>query len=102
MRLSVQSGQDLGDDRSALHYFERAAALTDSLHAEEVRKGLERIEFNRRVMADSLRRAEEKAQADATKGKSVTTPWLIGGGAVATLAVVIAARRRRKARAGSA
>lgn len=54
-----KAAKALGDDRSALVHFERFTALKDSLHAEDVPKGLERIEFSRNVMADSLRRRSE-------------------------------------------
>lgn len=90
-----------GDDRAALAHFERYTALTDSLHAEDVRKGLERIEFNRSVMADSLRRAEAMAGAEAAGPKDRRAPWLIGGGLAAAIAAV-AARRKRRSRSGTA
>ena len=90
-----KAAKALGDDRSALVHFERFTALTDSLHAEDVRRGLERIEFNRSVMADSLRLAEAKAMADVHKDNSRRTPWFIGGGLVIVIAA-FAARRRRK------
>ncbi len=90
-----KAAKALGDDRSALVSFERFTALTDSLHAEDVRRGLDRIEFNRSVMADSLRRAEAKALADAPKGGGHRTAWFIGGGLVVAIAAFAANRRRK-------
>jgi adenylate cyclase len=50
----------LGQGNDALPYLEKYHELKDSLQAEETDKQLQQMEFDKRLMADSLKREEKK------------------------------------------
>jgi len=50
----------LGDDKKALEYHERIKMLDDSVKAEETSEKLQQMEFERKMLADSLVQEEEK------------------------------------------
>jgi len=50
----------LGNDKQALKYHEKMLVLNDSLQAEETSKKLQQMEFQKQMLADSLKEEEEK------------------------------------------
>jgi class 3 adenylate cyclase/Tfp pilus assembly protein PilF len=75
----------LGNGNKALEYHEQMLVVTDSLNAVEIVKNLERMEFAKQVLADSIANAEEarlveEAHKEEVRKKNKTRNALIGGG----------------------
>ena len=75
----------LGNNKEALAYFERVQVLNDSLNETETAKKLQRYEFDKEVLADSLRQEEDKHRIELAHQKEVaqkdkTRNLLMGGG----------------------
>jgi len=60
-----------GNGTQALAYHERMLVLSDSLNMEETGKELQRMEFAKQVLADSLARVEEKLQIEKAHHEEV-------------------------------
>ncbi len=58
--------KNLGNGSAALTYHEKMLALTDSLNLEETAKKLQLMEFQKEVLADSLKVEEEKLKVEMT------------------------------------
>ena len=89
----------LGRDADALLYHERYTMLGDSLRRGEVEKQLQRLEFKRKVLADSLVHVEaelrKRLEAEQRTGKLRSTMLWGGGLAIPIIAIAAAVRRRR-------
>jgi sensor histidine kinase YesM len=64
--------------------------LDDSLKKEDTRQLIQRGEFEQRILADSLARAEENARVQLAfeqqmRRKGVTTTWILAGGSIVLL-----------------
>ena len=80
----------LGNGNKALEYHEQMLALDDSLNAEETTKQLERMEFTKVMLADSLATAEETRLVEEVHQEEVrqgekTRNMLAGGGILVLL-----------------
>ena len=76
-------------------------ALGDSLRSGEVEKQLQRLEFKRKVLADSLVHVETelRKRLEAEQGTSkLRRTMLWGGGLAVPIIAIAAAMRRRRAR----
>jgi adenylate cyclase len=86
--------------QKALEYFELEQQLTDSLKADETNKDLQRFEFDRKILRDSIGREKEKREIEVAHQKEITEKnkiqyTAIGGGAlVMLLAIGLFARLR--------
>lgn len=60
-----------GNESRALEYHEQMLSITDSLEAEEIAKKLDRMEFAKEVLADSLEREAEMLQVQLAHEKEV-------------------------------
>jgi len=61
----------LRDPAKALEYHEIFLALTDSLHEEETVRQLQKMEFDRQILEDSLKVEEEKLLAEIASQKEI-------------------------------
>lgn len=80
-----KTNKALGRTQAALVYFEKSQILMDSLKLGETAGELQRMEFEKALMADSLRQEEEKhemelAYQDEIVEKDRTRNMLMGGG----------------------
>jgi class 3 adenylate cyclase/Tfp pilus assembly protein PilF len=80
-----EANKGLGNDKKALAFFERVQVLNDSLNETETAKKLQRYEFDKELLADSLQQEEEKhaielAHQKEVAGKDKTRNMLVGGG----------------------
>jgi len=62
----------LKDPAMALEYHETFLALTDSLHEEETIRQLQKMEFDRQMLEDSLKVEEEKLLAEMASQKEIS------------------------------
>ncbi len=91
----------IGDAEHALINLERLRTLDDSLHETETAKKLQRIEFTKETLADSLAhaeelRAEQVAHEEELRRQRIVRNSLMGGFAlVAAFAVVFFFQRNR-------
>ncbi len=60
-----------GNGNNALQYHEQMLVLADSLQAEETTKQLERMEFQKQLLADSLKQEEEKLRVQMAHDEEV-------------------------------
>ncbi|MFT5723479.1 MAG: adenylate cyclase [Bacteroidia bacterium] len=75
----------LGKGNEALIYLEKINVIDDSLHAEETNKNLQKMEFAKAMLADSVKQVEEKRRLneeheDEVQKKNKTRNILTGGG----------------------
>jgi len=75
--------KNMGDGRSALTYLEKANILDDSLKARETSKKLQQIEFEKKMLQDSIAQAEEArmieiAHQEEVRKKNQTRNVLVG------------------------
>lgn len=75
----------MGNDPKALAYREQMASLDDSLNAVETNKKLQQMEFEKVLLADSLKQEKEKAGVQLAHQKEVAQKdmvrnMLLGGG----------------------
>lgn len=88
----------LGNNERALYYFEQYVVLTDSLKQEDLKIELNRLEFEKDLLTDSLSREEEKNQlrlghqAEIARKNRVTYIILFIGLGVLMLALVFLSR----------
>ena len=79
-----------GNGNKALEYHEQMLVLDDSLQAEETIKQLERMEFQKQMLADSIAKADEarlvqEAHQEEIYRKNQIRNWTIAGGFLALL-----------------
>ena len=85
----------LGNEGRALEYFEEYVVLEDSLNEEELRLELNRLEFEKQILADSMIRADEKNtlqlahQQELTKKNRTTNVILFVAFGVLIVALVL-------------
>jgi sensor histidine kinase YesM len=88
----------LGNVDKALYYFEEYVLLTDSLKEEDLKVELNRLEFEKDLLTDSLSREEEKNlmrtghQAEITRKNRITYIILFIGLGVLMLALIFMSR----------
>ncbi|MCB0813640.1 MAG: tetratricopeptide repeat protein [Flavobacteriales bacterium] len=80
-----RSYKTMGNSRKALEYLEQYKVYEDSLNETETAKKLQRMEFDKELLADSLRQEEEKykielAHQEEVAQKDKTRNMLMGGG----------------------
>lgn len=96
-----KANKALGNGEEALRFHERYTALGDSLRSGEVEKQLQRLEFERLLLADSLTKVEAdlRARLEAEQRSNNTrTAMLWGGGIIVPIIAIAVALRRRRAR----
>jgi class 3 adenylate cyclase len=87
-----------GDSEKALDYYERISVMTDSLQAEETNRKLQQIEFAKQIVADSLKREEEKLrmqiahEAEVRKKNRAKNIFIIVAGFLLVIALGILRR----------
>lgn len=99
--------KNIGDGKEALVYLEKANIIDDSLNTQETSKKLQQIEFEKKMLQDSIAKAEEArlievAHQEEVQQKNKTRNMLAGGGLILFMLVVgIYSRLRytRKAKA---
>jgi tetratricopeptide (TPR) repeat protein len=64
--------KEIGDYKKSLEYFEDYVVFTDSLNEEELKIELSRIEFEKDLLADSLKREDEKNTMQLSHQKELT------------------------------
>lgn len=86
--------KEIGDYKKAMEYFEDYVVFTDSLNEAELKIELNRLEFEKELLGDSLRREDEKNtmqlahQAELTKRNHITNIILLVAFGVLILALV--------------
>ncbi|MEO8589188.1 MAG: adenylate/guanylate cyclase domain-containing protein [Flavobacteriales bacterium] len=78
----------LGDAPNALHHLERLRVLDDSLQEGATLKKLQRLEFEKEVLADSLAHAEQMRSEQANHEKEVERQRLVRNVLIGGLALV--------------
>jgi adenylate cyclase len=75
----------IGNDKSALKYHEQMLILSDSLQAEETNLKLQKMDFQKRMLADSMATVErerlvQEEHQEEVKQKNQIRNMLVGGG----------------------
>ncbi|MFC2107329.1 adenylate/guanylate cyclase domain-containing protein [Bacteroidota bacterium] len=79
--------KSLGNGVKALEYYEFLIVIKDSLHAEETAKKLQRMEFQKLMLQDSIEKAEERrlvqdAHIEEVRQKNRTKNIFLGSGVI--------------------
>ena len=86
-RCVYDSYKAIGNQKEALVYHETLVLLEDSLQAKETIKSLQRMEFQKQMLADSIATAEkerlvQEAHQEEVRKKNQTRNVLAGGGLI--------------------